>query len=61
MAQAILDRLTFDGQIAFLLAAVILTAIALVLMLWRPRHVTYRAHDCRSMGCEWLEDSPRVH
>jgi hypothetical protein len=60
MAQTILERLTIDGQIAFVFAAVLLTGIALVLMLWRPRHATYRPHDCRTMGCKWLEDSPRV-
>jgi hypothetical protein len=27
-------------------------------MLWRPRHRTYRLHDCRSVGCQWLEDRP---
>ena len=61
MAQAVLEHLTTDGQIAFVFAAMILTAVGLVLMLWRPRHATYRAHDCRSLGCRWLEDSPRAH
>ena len=60
MATTILERLTIEGQIAFVVAAMILTAVGLVLMLWRPRHATYRPHDCRSMGCKWLEDSPRV-
>ena len=60
MAQAVLEDLTIGGQIAFVLAAMILTAVALVVMLWRPRHATYRPHDCRSLGCKWLEDSPRV-
>ena len=60
MAQWILERLTIEGQVAFVLAVMILTAIALLLMLWRPRHATYRPHDCRSLGCKWLEDSPRV-
>ena len=61
MAQAVLEHLTTDGQIAFVFAAMILTAVGLVLMLWRPRHATYRAHDCRSLGCKSLEDSPRAH
>jgi hypothetical protein len=51
--------LTVEGQIAFLLAAVILTTIGMLMMLWRPRHATHRPHDCRSMGCRWLEDKPR--
>ena len=51
--------LTAEGQIAFVLAFVVLTAVGLVMMLWRPRHATYQAHDCRSMGCGWLEDKPR--
>jgi len=61
MAQAVLEHLTTEGQIAFVFAAMILTAVGLMLMLWRPRHATYRAHDCRSLGCKWLEDSPRAH
>jgi len=50
--------LTVEGQIAFVLAFVVLTAVGLVMMLWRPRHATYQPHDCRSMGCQWLEDKP---
>src|SRR5207237_959208 len=38
---------------------VVLTALGMLLMLWRPRHATYRTHDCRSMGCLWLQDKPR--
>ena len=60
MALAVLEQLTVEGQIAFVLAAVVLTAFGIVLMLWRPRHRTYRAHDCRSAGCQWLEDAPRT-
>jgi hypothetical protein len=60
MAQWIMERLTTEGQVAFVFAALVLTGIALLLMLWRPRHATYRPHDCRSLGCKWLEDSPRV-
>ena len=59
MGNALLDMLTVEGQIAFVLAFVILTAIGLVLMLWRPCHATYQPHDCRSMGCHWLQDKPR--
>ena len=61
MAQAVLEHLTTDGQIAFVFAAMIFTAVGLVLMLWRLRHATYRAHDCRSLVCKWLEYSPRAH
>jgi hypothetical protein len=50
--------LTVEGQIAFVLAFVVLTAVGLVMLLWRPRHATYQAHDCRSMGCQWLRDKP---
>ena len=51
--------LTVEGQIAFILAFVVLTAVGMVLMLWQPRHATYQIHDCRSMGCGWLQDKPR--
>lgn len=59
MENALLDMLTVEGQIAFVLAFVVLTAVGLLMMLWHPRHSTYQAHDCRSMGCQWLEDKPR--
>jgi len=59
MGNALLDMLTVEGQIAFVLAFVVLTMVGLVMMLWRPRHATYQPHDCRSMGCHWLEDKPR--
>ncbi len=58
MGNALLDMLTVEGQVAFVLAFVVLTAVGLVMMLWRPRHATYRTHDCRTMGCKWLEDKP---
>jgi cell division protein FtsL len=58
MGNALLDMLTVEGQIAFVLAFVVLTAVGLVMMLWHPRHATYQPHDCRSMGCQWLEDKP---
>lgn len=60
MATTVLEHLTNDGQIAFVFAAIVLTTIGLLLMLWRPRHATYRAHDCRTLGCKWLEDSPKI-
>ena len=59
MGNALLDMLTVEGQIAFILAFVILTAVGMVLMLWQPRHATYESHDCRTMGCGWLQDRPR--
>jgi hypothetical protein len=59
MGNALLDMLTVDGQIAFILAFVVLTTVGMVLMLWQPRHATYATHDCRSMGCGWLRDRPR--
>jgi cell division protein FtsL len=58
MGNALLDMLTIQGQIAFVLAFIALTAVGLVMMLWRPRHATYEQHDCRSMGCQWLKDKP---
>jgi hypothetical protein len=58
MGNALLEMLTAEGQVAFVLAFVMLTAVGLLLMLWRPRHATYQPHDCRSMGCGWLEDKP---
>jgi len=59
MGSALLDLLTADGQVAFVLAAVTLSAVGMLMMLWRPRHATYRPHDCRSLGCGWLEEKPR--
>ena len=58
MGNALLDMLTVEGQIAFVLAFVVLTAVGLLMLLWRPSHATYVVHDCRSMGCRWLEDKP---
>jgi hypothetical protein len=58
MGNALLDMLTIQGQVAFVLAFVILTTVGLIVMLWRPRHATYQPHDCRTMGCQWLEDKP---
>jgi hypothetical protein len=58
MGNALLDMLTVEGQLAFVLAFVILTAVGMLMMLWRPSHATYRQHDCRSLGCNWLEDRP---
>lgn len=60
MASMLLDHFTADGQFAFVAAAVLLTVFAMLLMLWRPRHVTYRPHDCRMTRCEWLEDRRRL-
>jgi hypothetical protein len=60
MGSALLDLLTVEGQIAFIFAAVLLTAFGFLLMLWRPRHITYRPHDCRSVGCKWLGDKPQA-
>jgi hypothetical protein len=59
MGSDLLNMLTVDGQLAFLLAAAVLTTFGLLLILWRPRHATHRQHDCRTMGCQWLEDKPR--
>lgn len=59
MGNALLDMLTVDGQVAFVLAFVVLTLVGMLMMLWRPSHATYRPHDCRAMGCHWLEDKPR--
>ena len=58
MGNALLDMLTIQGQVAFVLAFVILTTVGLIVMLWRPRHATYQPHDCRTLGCQWLEDKP---
>ena len=58
MGNALLDMLTVEGQIAFILAFVILTAIGMLMLLWRPRHATFEQHDCRSLGCLWLQDRP---
>jgi hypothetical protein len=59
MGNALLEMLTAEGQIAFILAFVVLTIVGMLMLLWRPRHATYRPHDCRSLGCQWLEDRPR--
>jgi hypothetical protein len=58
MGNALLNGLTIEGQVAFVLAFVVLTMLGLVMLLWRPRHATYQQHDCRTMGCQWLEDKP---
>ncbi|TMC42029.1 MAG: hypothetical protein E6J23_12340 [Chloroflexi bacterium] len=58
MGNALLDMLTIEGQVAFVLAFVVLTTVGMLLMLWKPRHATYRTHDCRTMGCQWLQDKP---
>jgi hypothetical protein len=58
MGNALLDMLTVEGQIAFILAFVILTAVGMLMLFWRPRHSTHRPHDCRTVGCAWLEDRP---
>jgi hypothetical protein len=58
MALAVLDQLSPEGQIAFVFAFVALTSFGILLMLWRPRHRTHRPHDCRTVGCQWLEDRP---
>jgi hypothetical protein len=58
MGNALLNGLTIEGQVAFVLAFVVLTTVGLVMLLWRPRHATYQQHDCRTMGCQWLGDKP---
>ena len=60
MGSALLQGLTPEGQVAFVLAAVVLAIYGMLLMLWRPRHSTYRPHDCRALGCSSLEDKPRA-
>jgi hypothetical protein len=58
MGNALLEMLTAEGQVAFVFAFVVLTLVGMLMLLWRPRHATYRPHDCRAMGCQWLEDRP---
>ena len=38
MGNALLDMLTIEGQVAFVLAFVVLTTVGMLLMLWKPRH-----------------------
>ena len=58
--QGILESLTDGGQMAVILAELVLVGAVWLAMLWKPRHRTHRQpHDCRSLGCPWLEERPR--
>lgn len=46
------------GVLALIVAELALVALVWVAMLWRPRHHRRGAHDCRALGCPWLDDRP---
>lgn len=58
--QALLDTLSGGGQLAVILAELVLVGSVWLAMLWKPRHKTHRQpHDCRAYGCPWLEERPK--
>jgi hypothetical protein len=60
VVQGVLDQLSGFGQVAVIMAELLLVAAVWVAMLWRPRHKTHRQpHDCRAFGCPWLKERPR--
>lgn len=56
--QAILEQLSSFGVAAIILAEIAFAVAVWVALLWRPRHRTHRPHDCRSLGCPWLDERP---
>jgi hypothetical protein len=46
------------GVFALLVAELALVALVWLAMLWRPRHRRHGPHDCRAIGCPWLDDRP---
>ena len=58
--QALLDSLADVGQLAVILGEFALVMLVWVALLWKPRHRTHRQpHDCRALGCPWLDERPR--
>ena len=58
--QALLDSLSDVGQLAVILGEFALVMLVWVAVLWKPRHRTHRQpHDCRALGCPWLDERPR--
>ena len=57
--QQLLDTLTGGGQLAVVFAELTLVGVVWLAMLWKPRHRTHRQpHDCRALGCPWLDERP---
>ncbi len=56
--QEFVDHFSSLGVAALLVAELALVALVWVAMLWKPRHRTNRPHDCRALGCPWLDDRP---
>ncbi|HYK99195.1 MAG TPA: hypothetical protein VEU77_12460 [Candidatus Acidoferrales bacterium] len=55
-----LDTLTGGGQLAVIVAELLLVGAVWLAMLWKPRHRTHRQpHDCRAYGCGWLDERPK--
>ena len=58
--QTLLDTLSGGGQLAVILAELVLVGSVWLAMLWKPRHKTHRQpHDCRAYGCSWLDERPK--
>ncbi|HUQ41734.1 MAG TPA: hypothetical protein VM052_04455 [Candidatus Limnocylindrales bacterium] len=58
--QGILEQLSDFGQVAVIVAELLLVAAVWLWMLWRPRHKTHKQpHDCRAFGCPWLAERPK--
>ena len=57
--QGFLEVFSDGGQVAVILAEIALVGAVWLAMLWKPRHRTHRQpHDCRALGCPWLDERP---
>jgi hypothetical protein len=57
--QEFVEHFSSIGVLALIVAELALVALVWLAMLWRPRHRTHRRpHDCRALGCPWLEERP---
>jgi len=57
--QGFLELFSDGGQLAVILAEMTLVGAVWLAMLWKPRHRTHRQpHDCRALGCPWLDERP---
>lgn len=58
--QAFVDLFSTGGQVALVVAELAFVAVVWLAMLWKPRHRSQRrGHDCRLLGCPWLDDRPK--
>ena len=57
--QAFLEMFSDGGQLAVVFAELVLVGAVWLAMLWKPRHRSHRRpHDCRALGCPWLDERP---